>query len=258
MTLPVAQLGQGIDVQFPVFLASAPISASFTVEDADGLELLAANVPPSGLGTGVIGIVIPGAINATRGLRIVRLNYVGPGGIGGPSLEFSYRVGEENLVIQGNSFDGYGRLLDLASLMTGVDAFMSADRSGRIRALAEAWRRICSLRISEPPHLNRQDRLTDVPWLGAGVELDTLSADELAELDPRLLLALRRAQIVEADAILGPDQPAVANRLGGLVSNKVGESEQVYRMGKPLETRVSARTMRELGGFVSFSVRIGR
>ena len=80
----------------------------------------------------------------------------------------------------------------------------------------------------------------------------------MAELDEKLLTALRRAQVLEASEILNADPTTLARR-NGLISMTVGESSQFYGTSKPLDLPLLSRqAIKMLSPWISYSVRIGR
>lgn len=87
--------------------------------------------------------------------------------------------------------------------------------------------------------------------------LALLTPTQFQKLPVRFLMALSKAQVAEADSILGGD-PVSERRKEGLLLESIGEVKQMYRSGKPLDLPVSKRALRYLSQFVSFSKRIGR
>lgn len=88
--------------------------------------------------------------------------------------------------------------------------------------------------------------------------LDSMNAVTLGQLPPHFYAALKRAQVVEADHLLRTPSAIETYREEGLISKTVGEASESYRNSKPLKTHVCRRTLEELGGYVTFSLRIGR
>lgn len=87
--------------------------------------------------------------------------------------------------------------------------------------------------------------------------LALLTPTQFLKLPVRFLMALSKAQVAEADSIMGGD-PVSERRKEGLLLESIGEVKQMYRSGKPLDLPVSKRALRYLSQFVSFSKRIGR
>lgn len=257
MTTLSAEIGQGVAVDFTLPTTDALTAATWWLEDADAGQIISpAAITLAGLSPGLVQVVVPGTAHAEPGFRLARLRWstATKGGV----AEIAYQVlSAHELVIQVNSFAGYNRLVDLAYSIHGLDAFAAADRVTRVRALATAWRFLVGLNITDTDISDRQNRINDVPWAGGSIDLTDLSASELLLLEPRMLEALRRAQVVEADELItggGVD----ASRQAGLLSSSIGETSQMYRSGKPIQRNVSARALRELNGYISYARRIGR
>jgi hypothetical protein len=253
-------LGQDVKVEFPLASGATAVSGAWWLEDASG-ALLQSETPfaPGDMLIGLLRVTVPGALNATPGLRVMRVRWVEPDDVLGEGGELAWRViPAQELEIQVNSFQGYNQALDIASGMVGVDAFMAATRDHRVRALAEAWRHLVALRYHEPHLTHRQDRIRDVPWAGDTLSLEEVSPSEFVALDIKLVTALRRAQVVEADHLIGGGDSVEAHRRAGLMSSSVGEVSQFFRPGKPLQLAISLRALRELRGYASLSPRLGR
>lgn len=159
--------------------------------------------------------------------------------------------------------------MDIAGLL----AWGSASDQDKIAALITARSHICQLNFWM---LNSntnwgQNNMNYVPegsyqtpnaTAGAGMfmfngNLGLLTPTQYGHLPERFKTALRLAQVAEADAILGGD-PIGDRRSEGLAQEFVGESKQVYRVGKPLDLPVSKRALRYLSAYVTFAKRIGR
>lgn len=87
--------------------------------------------------------------------------------------------------------------------------------------------------------------------------LSTLSLEEFIGLPILFTDAVKKAQISEADIILGGD-PVQKKRDEGLMSESVGESSSMFRPGVPLALPVNKRTLNYLSGWVTYRAHIGR
>ena len=87
--------------------------------------------------------------------------------------------------------------------------------------------------------------------------LALLAATQYAQLPERFKLALRKAQVTEADNILGDDVLG-AKREAGIILDSVGQTKQMFRNTKPLDMPVSKRALRFLSYFLVFNRTIGR
>jgi hypothetical protein len=256
--------GSAIQIDQAPYNASAPAEVFWSLHDAEGVQLLAeAALDPLAIGEEKLTIKVPGANNTlasgeTRTIRVVRARVRLPSVSDAWVTYESYYIvaAAEELQLQVNSFQTMGQALLASSQMTGIDTFMGASRQDKTRALIDAWKSLVTLRYHTVTDETTQNRITDFPGSDPG-DLKLMSAQEFQSLDPRLIEALRRAQIVEADYRLsngGIDQ----HRRAGLISTSIGEVSQMFRMGKPMDLAVSARALRELRGYVFLSPRIGR
>lgn len=263
--MSIVRLGEDAAVVIETGLSTEPSNATWAVFDETDATLQAwANVPSGSWSSGAYKVTVPLALNtipdgATRSMRIVRLRFRPSGASAGfVEAEASYAVvPDAELVIQKNSFQGYGEAMLLASEMSNLPGFEGASRELRVRALADAYRALVRLRFDIPEPENNQSRIVDFPGADPGA-LKEMSAAEFATLHPHFLDALRRAQVIEANDILNVQTGIEEKRRQGLVSDSVGETTQVYRKSKPLQSSICARAMQELRGYVVHSLRMRR
>jgi hypothetical protein len=185
-------------------------------------------------------------------------------------LTKSYALEPADTLVPGlNSFQGLAQA-ELVSLdIPSLDGWNGANEKDKIAALIEARQRICLLRFAI---LNSnvnfgQDNLSYVPegtyttpYAGMFMfngNLSLMTPATFVKLPPRFRSALCRAQVAEADSILG-GSPLDARRQEGLLLESVGEVKQMFRAGKPLDLPVSRRALRYLGPFVSMAKMLTR
>ncbi|MDR9847023.1 hypothetical protein [Herbaspirillum huttiense] len=179
---------------------------------------------------------------------------------------------EDPLVVGVNSFQTVAQARFTAMSLIDIPSWQAADDRSQMLALIEARANIVrlSFRALNSNVMWGQDSLNFVPegtrdvnYVGRSDmfnfngSLELLTPDQFKKLPTYLLDALRRAQVVEANEILGGDSIASRRRLG-LVQDNVGESRQTFRQSKPLELPVCARAMRYLSRYVSMSLRTVR
>jgi hypothetical protein len=153
----------------------------------------------------------------------------------------------ETLIAGLNSFQSFSQAELVAMDIPQLAGWNTSNEKDKIAALIEARLQICQLRFSL---LN-----SNVNFGQDNLALVTPS--NFVNLPPRFKLALCRAQVTQADAILGGD-PVDVRRKEGLILESIGEVKQMFRGGKPLDLPVSKRALKYLSPFVSFSQRIGR
>lgn len=252
-----------IDLASPSY---PPDEAFWLVEDEAGTVLLAeAEVPIAWTDNGFVTVLVPDNINTAptgRSLRRIVLRYRQLDATGDNWLEaellYIVEADAPSLVVQGNSFQTYGQAMLLASTMLDVDTLLAATPDGRINALAESWRALARLNYDRA-FSDDMNRITDFPGSSPGSLLH-MSATEFLSLDPRMIEALCRAQVVEAEYRLASANAEPDGRDSGLVSSRIAEVEQRWRPVRSLASvlSISPRAMKELGGYLVIAPRVGR
>jgi hypothetical protein len=186
------------------------------------------------------------ATGLVRGLRSVELEVA----TASATINLSEQIlltTASTLVAGVNSFCSYSRAVMTAEDFTEQTMAgwqRESRREERERALIEAHQAIMRMPLYVKP--SRQNLQTFIDKEG------------FAEIDPTMLQALRRAQVLEASEILNADPTAMARR-NGLLSMTVGESSQYFGTAKPFESAVMSRqALKVLSPWISYSVRIGR
>ncbi|MCG5512854.1 hypothetical protein [Ectothiorhodospira shaposhnikovii] len=169
-------------------------------------------------------------------------------------LSEMYLIASANLLVPGkNSFQTYEQALMTAMDMPEMVGWEASSRDQRVGAMVEAHHRIGALKFSVAFD-DWQSRLTTSGYIA---DVRELTEAELAALSVRFLQAIRKAQVAEANVILGGD-PVADRRREGLMVDTVGESKTMFRHGKPIQLPVSSHALRYLSGYISMTVGIGR
>jgi hypothetical protein len=216
--------------------------------------------PPS------VSVTVP-AINTAlvvgelRGLRLVQLEVTSP--IGVVVLEQAFLIqGETSLVFGSNTFQTYAKALLLSTeFVSGqLPGWEAASRAERESALTQAYSRLMLAPIWTRSDADNDDqsRLTpDLVISQYGGLLRHATLETLQNLQPRLIAALRNAQIVEANETLAND-PIAAARAAGLISMTVGESSQFFSSSKTLDLPICDRAMAYLQPWIRIRAGLGR
>lgn len=209
------------------------------------------------------------SLNAAREARTVEMALTVSGNV--VLLTHSYILEPADVLVPGlNSFQTLVEAEITALDVTGLDGWLSATDRDKIAALIDARAKIMQLRFSLSDDFARfgQDSLFYVRNGGAmtagtqwflpeGSGLENLTLAQFKALPARFLTALYKAQVAEADGLLGGD-PVDVRRQEGLLRETIGEVTQVYRDGHPVNLTVSRRALRYLAPFVSLARRVGR
>lgn len=175
----------------------------------------------------------------TRELRLVEFFAVTEGGT--VRFETAYVIESANMLIEGvNSFQAYPATLFRANNLNQLTAWNEASKKDRVNALIRA-----------------KENISRLTFKGTSCKLGELTSLEYQTLDAHLKEALRNAQVIEADHLLGGDEVGAMIEKG-IISMTVGEAKQFFRQGKPVVGIVCTRAMRELAPWIVSGVRIGR
>lgn len=249
--------GSNVEVTIPFYTERSdvfvPNTLSYRVLDSSGTVLVA----PAAIiyGGEQEAVVTVASINNTLGadetrlMRVVELTAVTDEGI--VTVESRYIIESITYIGVGeNSFQTYNDALLIELDLIGVDSWSASPIHKQKAAMIEAYTNITRLSFKLQ---GSQDKL----FAGSrDVAIRDLSASELASLDGDMMLAIRKAQVVEADVILGGD-PVADKRKSGLMSETIGESSNMFRPGKPLVMPVSDRALRYLAPFIALRKVIG-
>lgn len=259
-------------------------SVEYRIVDQANTELVArAALADFVAGSADVQVTVPASLNTlgatptehtvpTREGRIVELFLTLDNG-NAVGLTYVYGIEPVDTLVPGvNSFQTYAQAQLTAIDIPGTPAWDAATDEERFAAMIEARWHLCKLSYYLlNSNLNfGQDSLNFVPegtytskyaatdslFMFDG-NLELLNAQQFDSLPERFKGALRKAQVAEADAILGND-PIALKREMGLISDAVGTTKQTYRSTKPLEMPCCKRAMSYVSYFVSNSKRLAR
>lgn len=162
-------------------------------------------------------------------------------------------VPRERLITGLNSFQSLRQAYLTALSLPGTTFWNTASEDDRVTAMIEARLRICSLQFRDVTL--GQAYLSEEKMVG---DLSRLSPSEFKELTARLRKALCMAQIAEAEEILSDGGEANSARRSGLISQTIGETQDVYRSSKPIDMQVSKSALRYIGEYISLNMKVGR
>lgn len=271
------------------FLAGAPVTLTIPLQDRLGNPVTATAVEfevldrhgavkqarqAVTLGGDSVTVVVASSANdlaesVPRDLRTVKLYCVIEGGEA--TISKSYAVEADAVLIVGvNSF----QTLEEAEL-TAMDIFDVGDwdvidDEDKVRALADARTRICAMSFNLLDIHRPQDDVGYVPEGVIGIsrgpspwnikdQLGDLTIEQYNLLPEKFKKALRMAQVADAAATLTPD-PVEQKRAKGLILDTIGETKQMFRSSRPVNSPVCKKAMDYLRDFVvtGSALKIGR
>lgn len=208
-------------------------------------------------------ITVSAAVNTLqesvrRELRVIELYLTTPAGEVYLAHEYLIEAASQ-LVFGLNSFQTYREAVLLSFDIYSISSFNTAEKTDRIAALADAWKNIGKLYLRYVNELENEMTRIIVPWAESG-NVTELTAEQFALLPEQMQLSIRRAQIIEADALLVGDDTAESYRAQGIKQITVGESTTMFAgsVTKPYRGVCATRTMQELSRYIYRPKRVVR
>lgn len=210
-------------------------------------------------------ITIAGSVNtlqeggSRRALRIIELFLTTSSGVVRITHEYIVEAAEV-LELGINSFQSYYESVLLSLDITDIKSYEFAAKSDRISAMISAWRNIGKLYLrylDDQRYLAENDMERLVLPVAETGDITLLDAYRFNNLPVEMRAAILRAQIIEADYLLGGD-PLGNLRRQGVIATITGESSQYFSQKTPYQGPVCKRAMKELGRYIVHSYRLGR
>ena len=235
-----------------------PVSATYTIKDKDGNEIKAS----ASVSVGAVGST-PVSVDSVH--NVFAVDYSGDVDYRLVTVVFS--DGSKNVTVNKGYFikkvislvpgENSFQTLESAKVLTldivNIDSFKGATDEDRIISLKNAFQ--CISKYTFNIYFG-----TDYIYSGnQHTRLNLLTPTQINELNPKLLTALKRAQVMEASHLLSSGAGSVeAKRSSGLISETIGESSNMFRTGKPVRNYICKYAMNELSEYIVNSVRVGR
>jgi hypothetical protein len=244
---------------------SGTATASYRVYDETGSTIVASTPLVLGTDAESAEITVQAADNALGGkARSYRTIEVLVTLASGEKKRFTGAYLLEGLVpeeIPATSFQTYESAMMVASMLTDVAGWSLADEDARKKALREAHFRINLLRFD----LVEATEFPDFPSVDALAfkgQVGGMSLSEFNALPEEFLQALREAQVIEADAVLGGGNSLAAElntlREAGVVQHLVGESSVTFNKTTVAKKSASRRALERLSRFIDHGRRLTR
>lgn len=144
----------------------------------------------------------------------------------------------ERLIVGLNSFQNSQQAKLTAYSIPDVETFVQATDAQRIAALVEAKVRISRLSLTAEPNGMEV------------IDFGELTPNDYNTLPERLKAALRKAQVAEANVILGGGNIVEQMRQMGLLSQTIGETHETYRQTAMPEMGISKTAYKYLSAFM--------
>lgn len=177
-------------------------------------------------------------------------------------------VSPQPLAIMTNSFLTYPEAIALRMEFGQLTGWDGQARTIQSSALAQAFRNLCKMSFKVPGYngtLDNQKKAywgtgSDAPFWDRGgrrVRVATLTAEDFDALPEAFRRALQRAQLAEANVLLGGD-PIGDKRKAGMISETVGESSAFFNSKPYLNLPISRQAYDEVQRYVYLKVGVLR
>lgn len=234
-----------------------PTALSYRIVDEAGTEVVAStSIGSFDVASGEVTIQVTGAQNAVPagsfgGYRRVEVTMTHPAGVQVKDAGYLLRA-ESALALMENSFQSYEQALVLSMQLGQLNGWSGASDEARKGALARAFDNLCSFsyRMIAP---NEQTAEND-SYFGS---FRAVSAEEFESLLPSQQADFRKAQVVEADYLLGgnPIEKMIAD---GEQSSTIGEVSKFFRPRASLVLPISRAARSYVGRYIVWSRPLGR
>lgn len=212
-------------------------------------------------------VIVVGADNTLAdgqiaGYRRVVLEMTTTNGVFTNDAEFIIRA-ENRLVLLGNSFQSYSQAMVLADEMPGILGWEDASRLDRTSALIEAYDRLTRFAYRIIDDKNTTLSQSRIFWDAREETLvkpgywSVMTLQDWTSFPARFINAIRKAQIAEADSMLGGD-PLGDKRRMGIASERIGESEMTFRAGIPPKAGASSAALEYVARYIDRRVTLSR
>lgn len=164
----------------------------------------------------------------------------------GTFIEFIeyFLVGEIKLEIMKNSYQTYGEAQLTATSCSDMQSWIQEyPREDKISSLVSAFYKMGQLCFKV------DDRVIN--------NLNSLSKSDFLSLNPNFVNAIRRAQVIESNALSAYNIGDMMKRQG-VLSSTIGETSQMFKTGNTAINKLSYTAINELTGWLYRNVTIGR
>lgn len=261
-----------VNLSFPVVDAQGqpllPSAASYRVLDEDG-NVLVGPVTVDGTVNPIV-ILIPAALNQTpqppasnlvpqfgtlRAYRRCELTLSTGGGDVLLTQEYILAPNANSILVPGtNSFQTINKAELVALDLPNLNGWNGATRDQRVSAMIQARLNLGQMSYRYRWSENWQNFI--FPEFGI-YSIIQFTQDQYLSLPVDFRQSMERAQILEADDLLGTD-PVLAKRQQGITSETIGSSTTMFGQVRPVRQLICPRAMHELSRYIVKRIRLSR
>lgn len=162
------------------------------------------------------------------------------------TLRAYYIVANTNrLVSMVNSLVTYPQALRLSMDFADLRGWQLASQEQREAALVQAFGNLTLLKLS-PDYFPSEF-----------ISLIDMADADFQQVDAKIRDAFQRAQLVEANVLLGGDGTDL-HRKSGIMSQSVGESTTFFRTIKPVDLPISKQALKLVSRYLDMSIKLAR
>jgi len=262
-TYPV---GTPVTVTLPITdeqgTALTPTGLSLAVYDEDENVLYSTSSLTINPGDSELAFVVTGNFNtpansASIAIRTVELTITTATGTFIQSQSYIVKA-RSQLTFLKNTFQTMDRAKLTATQLPNLTEWEASNDEDREVALMTAYERLIRFNYRVISPFNGQSMLySGLNFELSMVDWQLMTSDSFALLPVRFVDSLRKAQVAEANQIMkgvSPDD----KRSAGILSESIGESKMMFRVGKPLDLGLSKQAFECLKGYIVVRQRIGR
>lgn len=149
-----------------------------------------------------------------------------------------------------NSFADQEELDQAIEESVAFNELIAGDEEGSSSALYNAYENLSQMTV-DIVLVSSETIIVDL------ADLTSTLLDELETDQPKVYRKLIRAQMIEADFLLGGN-PTEDRRRAGMMSDSSGESAQFFRTSKPLVLPICREAALVLRGIIKYGSKVGR
>jgi hypothetical protein len=242
-----------------------PTAAAWTLLDENEAQIASDTISSIDDSAVELDVTIAGAFNvisAIRGARCLRVAFTAASGT--ITVDTHYIISKaDTLTLLLNSFQTYGQSLvrreSIGGMLQGWDMATARDRSSAMEGAFTKLARMAYRVAAQDPRNYASFEDDDIGCSPAWIVVDIASmpTQDFLGLPSNFREALARAQILEADNILGGDVIG-ARRQDGVLSETTGESSMMFNSRPALDRPVCKAAYREVGAYVYRRIEIAR
>ena len=229
-----------------IFQTLKGISAKIIITDGLDFELDSHDLLETDLASGNYTFFIDEDVNdigsLSKDFRTVTFTETDSDGIETETEQLYYLFPKAILVVSENSFGTLNEVLLLTPLVSNLRGWDSVDQKMKVAAMSEAYDQVSSFPLKSYFKNKYPSDYTGDNW---------------SELSSKIRLDFLKAQLIQADFLLG-GSPEEKFRNQGMISRSVGESTSFFRTSFKLNLGICDRSYQYINKYIEKNISIAR